>query len=91
MLKSCGIEDMFIIKSQHRRLAATDMFDIVVASFAENIRKNNRPLKGIHDVFAQIFLPIGPLLNMLIIKLFFHKYSQIALARPVQHDGQLVA
>jgi hypothetical protein len=91
MLKSIGIEDHFIIKRQHRRLAATDMFDVVVASFTENIRKNNRPLNGIHNIFAQIFLPIGPLLNMLIIGLFFHKYSQSALAGPVQHELQLVA
>ena len=59
-LKIFGVQDHFIIICQHRRLAATDMFDVVVASFAENIRKNDRPLHGIHDVFAQMFLPVGP-------------------------------
>ncbi len=44
MLEILGIEDHLIVKRQHRRLAAANVFDVIVASFAENIRKNDGSL-----------------------------------------------
>jgi hypothetical protein len=33
-LEILGVKDHFVIICQHRRLAAADMFDVIVASFA---------------------------------------------------------
>ena len=78
-LKIFGVQDHFVIICQHRRLAATDMFDVVIASFAENIRENDRPLHGVHDIFAQMFLPVGPFRGLLGSCLCIHQNSPYSL------------
>ncbi len=56
-LEVLGVENNLEIESQHGRLPAADMTDIVVAPLAQDVREDEGPLPYIHHVLAALPLP----------------------------------
>jgi len=59
-LEMLGVQDHFVVERQDRRLTAADVLDVIVASLAQNVQKNDRTLRGIDEIVVQMLLPVRP-------------------------------